>query len=280
MIDFTKGGYRGDDVEEMFKGFTTIYLPHYWYFREVLRASDRRSAHWHKKAGGSVTEEEVKDLFAISMILYHVYTCVGEAISFAQALDYELARYNLDATRHFEVKKNWKAAYSSLYTSLNAVSNLLLIIAGEKPVLKPHTSGVAKNYTPQDAINTFRQSIPAFSTTISNCRDRLEIRNHLDHYWTIWTGINQGIFVLDKDFSKGYVVTSPPASDQNGIDARSKLIEDIINTSKDFDTLFLELSRPGGSFDKYLNTKGIVIDYSDYGAPHYGTRPRMEDQPV
>jgi hypothetical protein len=275
MIDFSKGGYQGDDVEQMFKGFTTIHLSHYWYFREVLRASDSQSEHWQKITGGPLTEEETKNLVAISMIMYHVYTCLGEAISFAQALDYELAQYNLNATRHFEVKKNWKAAYSSLYTSLNAMSNLLMIVAGENPVLKSKPGKIPKNYTPQDPIDFFRQSTPTLSATISSCRDRLEIRSHLDHYWTIWTGIGQGVFRLDKDFSKGYVVTSPPADGQYGIDARSKLNEDIVNTAKDLDTLFLELSRPGGSLDKYLNTKDTVIDYSDYGAPHHGERPLL-----
>lgn len=275
MIDFSKGGYRGDDVEQMFKGFTAIHMPHYWYFREILRASDRRKEHWQKITGGPVNEEEAKDLVAISMIMYHVYTCLGEAISFTQTLEYELNKFTLNSTRHFEVKKNWKAAYSSLYTSVTSISNLLLIVEGQKLLYEYYPDGTPKNYSPGNAVTFFKSRSKLFSDIIKNCQDRLEIRNHLDHYWTIWTGIGQGVFKFDKDFSKGYVVTSPPAGGQSGIDARIKLNEDIVNTAKDLDTLFLELWRPGGSLDKYLNTKGIVIDYSDYGAPHNGGRPLL-----
>lgn len=276
MIDFSKGGYQGDTVEEMFKGFTEIHMPYYWYFREVLRASDRRKEHWQKITGGLLTEEETNDLVAISMIMYHVYTCLGEAISFTQTLEYELNKFTFNPTRHFEVKKNWKAAYSSLYTSVTSISNLVLIVEGQKLLYEYYPDGTPKNYSPGNAVTFFKSRNKLFSDIIKNCQDRLEIRNHLDHYWTIWTGIGQGVFKFDKDFSKGYVVTRPPTGGQSGIDARSKLNEDIVNTAKDLDTLFLELSRPGGSLDKYLNTKGIVIHYSDYGVPHNGQRPRLE----
>lgn len=277
MIDFSKGGYQGDTVEEMFKGFTEIHMPHYWYFREVLRASHLPSVHWKNVTGTTLTpeDEKARDLVAISMMMYHVYTCLAEAISFYQALEHELGKLNSNGIRGFEVKKNWKASYSSLYTSVNSMSNLLIVVADDKPVRRPNKKNVVQNYTPKDAIDAFRQSIPLFTNIISDCRKRLDIRNHLDHYWTIWTGIGQGIFLLDKDFSKGYLVTSPPEADQYEIDARSKLNEDIVNTAKDLDTLFLELSRPGGILDKYLDTKGIVIDYSDYGAPHNGERPLL-----
>jgi hypothetical protein len=242
----------------------------------VLRASDRRKEHWQKITGGPVTEEEAKDLIAISMIMYHIYTCLGEAISFTQTLEYELNKFSFNPTRQFEVKKNWKAAYSSIYTSLNAMCNLSMVIAGNQSVFKRENGVDVWNYTPKDVIKDLnKKSFYLFSSTIQNCLNRLEIRNHLDHYWTIWTEIRQGAFKFDKDFSKGYVVTSPPTEGKSGIDGRIRLNEDIINTAKDFDTLFLELSRLGGSLDKYLNTKGIIIDYSDYGAPHDGQRPRL-----
>lgn len=277
MIDFSKGGYQGNFIEETFKGFTAKYMPHYWYFREVLRASHLPSVHWKKVTGAALATEddEAKDLVAISMIMYHVYTCLAEAISFYQALEYEIGKFNSNGTREFEAKKNWKAAYSSLYTCVNSMSNLLFIVEGQKPLYEYYPDGTPKNYTPGGAVSFFKSKKQVFSDNIKNCRDRLEIRNHLDHYWTIWTSIGQGIFLFDKDFSKGYVVTSPPSGGQSGIDARSKLNEDIVNTAKDLDTLFLELSRPGGSLDDYLNAKGIVIDYSDYGAPHYGKRPQL-----
>ena len=278
MIDFSKGGYQGNFIEETFKGFTAKYMPHYWYFREVLRASHLPSVHWKRVTGAALPheDEEAKDLVAISMIMYHVYTCLAEAISFYQALEYEIGKFNSNGTREFEAKKNWKAAYSSLYTSLNAMCNLSMVVACNQSVFKRTNGTDVWNYGPKDVIKELdKQSLVHLSNTIQNCLDRLEIRNHLDHYWTIWTSIGQGIFLFDKDFSKGYVVTSPPVGGQPGVDARSKLNEDIVNTAKDLDTLFLELSRPGGSLDKYLNTKGIVIDYSDYGAPHNGERPLL-----
>jgi hypothetical protein len=277
MIDFSKGGYQGNFIEETFKGFTANYMPHYWYFREVLRSSHLPSVHWKKVTGESLApeDEEAKDLVAISMIMYHVYTCLAEAISFYQALEYEIGKFNSNGTREFEVKRNWKAAYSSLYTSVTSISNLLLIVEGKKLLYEYYPDGTPKNYSPGNAITFFKSRNKLFSDIIKNCQDRLEIRNHLDHYWTIWTSIGQGVFLFDKDFSKGYVVTSPPADGQYGIDARSKLNEDIVNTAKDLDTLFLELSRPGGSLDMYLNTKDTVIDYSDYGAPHHGERPLL-----
>ena len=64
MIDFSKGGYKGDPVEEMFKGFTAQHLPYWWHFREVLRASHLPSIHWQKQTGGQLSQEEAKDLVA------------------------------------------------------------------------------------------------------------------------------------------------------------------------------------------------------------------------
>ncbi len=272
MIDFSKGGYKGDEIEEMFEEFTKQHMPHYWYFREVLRANVQQSDWWKKKSGVPLTEEESKELIIISFLMYHIYTCLGESINFDQMIEDALLKSINNGTRIFEVKKNWKAAYSSLYTSLNAMANLSLILAGNKPIFDP-SKNRPWNYTPNQAIEIFNKlSLNIFSNPIKYCLNRLEIRNHLDHFWTIWIKIDWGEFKFDRDFTKGHAPISQP---QSWIDAKSKLSEDIINTAKDLDSLFFELSRPNGSLDNYLDNKSIFIDYSDYGVPHNGQRPQL-----
>lgn len=274
MIDFSKGGYKGDPVEEMFKGFTAQYMPYWWHFREVLRASHLSSIHWQKQAGGQLSNEEAKDLVAISLIMYQVYTCLAESISFTEQLEHELNRSTLHSTRHFEVKKNWKAAYSSLYSSLNAVCNLLLIVAGNLPIVQQKkNSNEVMNYSPGYAFTFFKDRNPSLSALVKTCQDRLEIRNHLDHYWLIWLKIERGSFLLDDNFKKGYVVTEQTPNSQNWIDARRRLHQDILGTAKDFNTFFQELANSGGYLDQYLTSKDLKIDYSDYGMPHNGRRP-------
>ena len=45
-IDFSKGGYKGDPIEEAFKEFTSDKMEFWWHFRELLRPSHAPSPNW------------------------------------------------------------------------------------------------------------------------------------------------------------------------------------------------------------------------------------------
>ena len=127
----------------------------------MLRASHLPSIHWKKVTGAALApeDEEAKDLVAISMIMYHVYTCLSEAISFYQALEYEIGKFNSNGTREFEAKKNWKAAYSSLYTSLNAMCNLSMIVASNQPIFRRRSGTDVWNYGPKEVIKELNKFV-------------------------------------------------------------------------------------------------------------------------
>jgi hypothetical protein len=263
MIDITKSGYNGDAIEEMFKWFTAHNMPFWWHFREVLRASDRENSHWiNIETNIQLKNDELKELIGISLLMYQNYTCLAEAISFFEQVNFELNKSNSMASRTFEVKKYWKASYSSLYSSFIALCNLLVVVADKKPVL---TNGHNYNVNCAKKISSFNEHI----TNISNC---LEIRHHLDHFWLIWVKINKGVFEYDGEFKKGFLRLNHDNKDSR--DGLMKLHSDIHEISNIFNSIYEELSVENGYLDQYLNYKGWRIDYSDYGEPHYGKRPR------
>lgn len=228
MVDFSKGGYQGDTIEEMFKGFTSKHFPYWWHFREVLRASVRAQIYWQDVDGNPLGEEEVKELVALSLMNYHVYTCLGEALSFYEDMLYELKKHNSPSSRIFEVRKNWKASYSSIYSSFNALCNLVVVAVGKAPVLKVNKRGEFMNYMPKSAIDLVRKNGKEdISDLLDECKKRLDIRNHLDYYWIIWHGISQGSFLLDKNFQKGYLVTNPKSEVEAIISAPERLYKDL-----------------------------------------------------
>jgi hypothetical protein len=269
MIDFSKGGYQGDGIEELFKEFTAREMPYWWHFREVLRASHLPNPHWVRKdTGEPLYAEDASDLVSISLMMYHVYTCLAEAISFFEQLNFELNRTSPHLTRFFEVKKNWKAAYSSLYSSYIAYCNLLVVVVGKKPLQKN-----GRNYHAGDTKDLFEKR-EDLQNILDSCKPHLVIRHHLDHFWLIWMSVWKGKFSIDGDFSKGYVRTSlPPPDFKNWIDGQARLKEDILEIANNFNLLFLELSKGGGYLDQYLASNDWQIDYSDYGPPHYRQRP-------
>ena len=151
-VDFTKGGYRADVVEETFRDFTVSYMPFWWHFREVLRASDRAASHWQQANGAVLPDNDQRELVALSLLNYAVYTGMAEALAFLEQMGFELARTTLPPWRLFEVRRFWKAMYSSLYTSFNALCNIVYVVVGQRPTVKQTAIGVW-NYTPKDAVN-------------------------------------------------------------------------------------------------------------------------------
>lgn len=306
-IDFTKGGYRGDPVEEAFKPFTAKHLPFWWHFREVLRASDRASGHWKASDGSALSDAEQRELVAVSLLNYAVYTALAEAISFVQEMEDELGLpppveptsgsgfFRVDGTlstgtsstyqqglpvegaeppgrQLFEVRKAWRAAYSSLYTSFNALCNIICVVVGDKPVLKSEQP--VWNYTPKNAINLVSgRGLPSLLDPLKQCRNRMEIRDHLDHYWVIWGTIVGGKLLFDKDFSKGRVPIHPRTEVSADIDAVQRAFDDIEDTAQDFNLVYRQLAVRDGFLDQHLRSKGWQIDYSNYGPPHGGQRP-------
>lgn len=311
-VQFNKGGYEGDDVEERleFKSFTTKYMPFWWQLREVLRASDRASRYWKKSDGTGLSDSEQADLIALSLLNYAVYTGMAEALTFLDQMGNELGRtapwgptsgsvilssslYSRAATgtcssyerqdasgqhsespvmRLFMVRRAWKAMYSSLYTSFNALCNIVYIVVGHKPVFK--RKGPVWNYSPKDAINLVEgRGLRKLADPLGRCKDHLEIRQHLDHYWLIWHNIVQGRFLLDKNFTKGYIPVHPETEVSLTIDARKQAKDDMEGLAKGFDLIYQELAVENGFLDQYLQDRGWSIDYSDYGPPHNGQRP-------
>ena len=94
-IDFTKGGYQGDAIEETFKPFSTHYMPFWWHFREVLRASDRVSFHWKKPDSTVLSDDEQRELVALSSLNRAVYRGMADALAFLEQMEHEF--------RHIEV---------------------------------------------------------------------------------------------------------------------------------------------------------------------------------
>lgn len=272
-IDFTRGGYRGDVVEETFKGFSAQHMPSWWHFREVLRASHAASPWWKKTDGTAISDNEQRELVALSLLHYAVYTGMAEAVAFLEQMGSELSRTTVPGWRLFEVRRVWKAMYSSLYTNFNALSNIVYVVVGQKPVLRKK-AGKVWNYSPKDALNLVEgRELKDLLKPLRRCDDRLEIRHHLDHYWLIWHSIVRGKFLLDKNFKKGYVPIHPEAEVSAEIDAHQLAIEHVLGCATDSDQIYGELATKGGYLDQYVSAKGWKIDYSDYGPPHNGQRP-------
>ncbi len=272
-IDFSKGGYQGDIIEETFKPITAPNMPFWWHFREVLRASQAAQAYWKQISGPPLPVEGQRELVALSLMNYAVYTGIAEAIAFFEQMSFELAATKSEQWRVFEVRRLWKAFYSSLYTSLNALCNLVCILVGQKSPWGNDPNRVW-NYTPKEAYNLVSgRGIKVLAEPINRCRDRLEIRDHLDHYWTIWLGVNKGVFMMDENFQKGYVSLHPNTEVRLNVDARKLAETHYSECLSDYNLVYYEMAVQGGFLDKYLLAKGWEIDYTDLGSPHSGKRP-------
>lgn len=275
QIDFGKGGYGGDSTEEIFKTFSATHIPFWWHFREVLRASHKAEPHWQNSSGLPLREDEYEELIAVSLLNYHVYTCLMEALSFYEQLVHEVQRYNTPRGRVFEVRKNWKAAYSSLYSSFNALCNLIMIVVGKQPVYKQIKPGFVMNYGPTETIKFLKNAgFLSLYTVTSSCQGILEVRSHLDHFWIIWQHISQGDFRIDENFKKGYIVTNPSSDVVTSTDAVKKLREEILSFANAYNEIYMELAEENGFLDQYFDAKGWKVDYSDFGEPHNGKRPK------
>lgn len=273
-IDFSKGGYGGDSTEEMFKSFAASHIPYWWHFREVLRASPKAKPHWQDASGNPLSKNEYEELVAVSLYNYQVYTCLMEALTFYEQVVHEVNRHNTSGSRVFEVRKNWKAAYSSLYSSFNALCNLILVVIAIRPVYKKNTPDLVMNYGPKDAIAFLKANHPQLHIHAKSCQVILDIRSHLDHFWVIWQHISHRRFMIDENFTKGYLVTDPATEVNSRTDAIQKLRDDLLGMADAFNEVYEELSIQGGFLDQYLAAKGWKVDYSDFGAPHNRERPK------
>lgn len=272
-IDFSKGGYQGDVIEEAFKDFTTIQIPYWWHFREVLRSSDRDSPYWQRNDGQPLAQEDKKALIVLSQLNYSVYVEIASALSFLEQTKQALILSLPSQQRIFEVRKLWKATYSCLYASFNALSNIIYILIKPAPPFKIR-GGKLWNYTPLEALGLVNgRGLNSLHKVLGQCNDRLEIRNQLDHYWTIWQYISQGQFLIDENFKKGYVPLDPFAEVSIKTDAITLTNEHITENVADYNLIYQELSVSGGYLDHYLSTNGWKIEYTDYGPPHNGQRP-------
>lgn len=271
-IDFSKG-YKGDAIEETFKDFTTKNIPFWWQFREVLRASDRRADHWKKEDGSDLGDDEQRELVALSMLNYHFYVGVAEAIaSFNQMLESLNSENMLPNIRLLDVRRLWKSTYSSLYTSYNALCNIVCIVIGHKSPFGRNPQFIW-NYTPKNAIDlTSGRGLKGIKDSLLSCKNVLEIREHLDHYWVIWSHIDKGVFLIDENFSKGYVPLDLDQDIDIRIDATNKADTDIVEICKDSNLIYEQLSISGGFLDQYLAHRHWVVVYEGWET-HDGKRP-------
>jgi hypothetical protein len=267
-IDLTQGGYEGDSIEEGFKWFTSQHMEYWWQFREVLRAEqDKNKAHWKRNDGTPISDDEHRTLIAVSFLNYAVYTGAVEAFSFFTELRAGIAERN-----GFIIRRDWKALYSSLYSGFNALCNLLcVVVLNDSPFGKDPNR--PWNKTPKQARELLKTSEPGIAQLIQQCQARLEIRDHLDHFWTIWTGMSDGKFLYDRNFRKGYIVIDPAKEVTDDIDAVQRAIDDIVGCVQHFNVAYKAMAVTGGFLDRYLSKNGWCIDYSDFGYPHNGKRP-------
>jgi hypothetical protein len=268
-IDLTRGGYGGDGIEEAFKPFTANHLEYWWHFREVLRsAQDKFTPHWWKRLDGQpLNDEEYRELIALSLANYAVYTSLAEALWFHGEFREYASRRDLFATR-----RSWKALYSSLYSSFVALCNLTYIVVLRETPFRRNRHGELWNYGPQETFNKVQGN--ALKSPIKRCMDRIEIRNHLDHYWTIWHGFANNTFMIDRNFKKGYIALDPKNDTHIDLDAVQQAEEHIVQSAQDFNLVYKELAVTGGYLDQYLAKRNWYIDYSDFLPPHNGKRPK------
>ncbi|MBZ0298690.1 MAG: hypothetical protein K8J31_03070 [Anaerolineae bacterium] len=276
-IDLTRGGYGGDVIEEDFKWFTSQHMEYWWHFREVLYAADRKStARWKMIDGSLMSDDDHRTLIAVSLLNYAVYTGMAEAMSFFDDLRLNVSQGNLLYTR-----RAWKGLYSSLYGSFNAFCNLFFVVVfNESPFGADPVN--PWNQTPTTVLKrVVKDQKTTVADVIKACQSRLIIRDHLDHWWAIWTGFIQDKqtgrigFRLDHNFKKGYILLEAEQEvDWNkAIDAVQRAIDDITGCADDFNRIYKEMAVTGGYLDTYLIDNGWEIDYSDYGSPHNRQRP-------
>lgn len=274
-IDLTRGGYGGDVVEETFKPFTATNMEYWWHFREVLLAStDKDTAYWRRVDGQPMSDDEHRELIALSLTNYAVYTNFADGLAFFEELSFELSRFTAEASRLANVRRAWKAMYSSLYSSLNALSNIVCVVVAHKPRFEIKPSGEVWNYTPRRAHNLMQsRGFNTIAVPLKRCIDRMVIRDQLDHYGLIWHSITRGNFFIDSNFTKGSIPVSPANEVKIDLNAYEIAHEDLLGCARDFNLVYKELSVTDGYLDKYLQKNGWEIDYSSFGEPHNQKRP-------
>lgn len=278
-LDLNKGGYGGDDIEEEFKWFTSQHMEYWWHFREVLRpVLDKKEAYWKRIDGKPMSDADHKKLIAVGFLNYAVYTGIAEAFSFFHDLRSNVAQRSIFGTR-----RAWKSTYSSLYSSFNAFCNLVhVIICNKSPFGRddnnpwnPPTSTILKELQKVNA--------NAAINVIEDCLNQLEIRNQLDHWWTIWIGFvedphtHQVKLRLDRNFQKkGYILIEPDKelNLEHGFDLVQRTIDELTSCAQGFNRIYKEIAITGGHFDTYLGKNGWLIEYQDYGPPHNQQRPQ------
>lgn len=267
-IDLTRGGYGGEVVEELYKPITSDHLEYWWQFREVLRASHLPHSRWKRIDGNPLTDPEKEELVALSLTNYAVMAGITEALSFKDQISTALtAEYADQDLRKFDIRKNWKALYSSLYSAVVATSNIIRIVCKQEAAVTPRNwnLGQAKNYA-----NAHEAQ---FVQPLSDCEQRLEIRSHLDHYWTIWTKVKKGSFLFDSNFSKGYVPIDRTSMNYQ-VDGLQRANDDILACIDNINAIYKPIATVGGYLDDYLQQRQLAVDYTDFGFPHNGQRPR------
>jgi hypothetical protein len=280
-IDLTRGGYGGDSIEEEFKWFTGNTMEYWWHFREVLWAADRKStAHWRMIDGSVMCDDDHRKLIAVSLLNYAVYTGIAEALSFFFDLKSSIAQGNL-----FHTRRAWKSMYSSLYSSFNAFSNLAyIVICNKSPFGKDPTN--PRNPSLQTIKDELGKVNASYAIqAIENTQARMEIRNQLDHWWTIWTGFIQEDatqpikFKLDHNFRKGYILleADQEVDWKRAYDALQRGIDEITGCAVDFNHIYKEMARTGGALDKYLTDNGWELDYSPFGEQVRDERTRTRN---
>jgi len=255
--------FTGGLDEEIFKKFTANNLLHWWHFRALLRANLKSQDYWQDSERNRLPDSEQAELIALSLMNYHVHSGIFEASIFQNELELELAKLmNLDTLKMINLRRFWKAAYSSLYTSYNAVCNIIyVLVTGESVFGKNKNRENPWNYTPSKTKNLLeRYDHNVLYKLVFDSEQYIEIRNHLDHFWTIWTGFKGERFVMDDNFRKGRIIVDPDKELSATIDVTYKLQQDIFGLVKNLDAIYEFITQPMDTnlLENYLLKKEVI----------------------
>ncbi|VTR91558.1 unnamed protein product [Gemmata massiliana] len=275
-VDLTRGGYKGDTTEEAFKSDTSKALSYWWHFREVLRASHTRNPNWVRLDGTPLDDEGQQKLVALSLLNYAAYTGFAGAIA---ARDGLVSMLNGPRESHlrlpFELRRRWKEAYGSLYSSFAALLNLVCILSEPSQPLIKGDKVTTYNFDDRvkNSLTTKGGGLARARIALEQVHACLEIRTQLDHYWLIWTELRpEGLFMDGSFGKKGHIPLDGPSSCNVNVVAR--LSQDINATAGNFDSVYRELAVTDGYLDQLFTKNNWQVRYDDYGLPHNGARPR------
>ena len=101
-------------------------------------------------------DADQRELVGLGLEHYHLYTASGEALTYHEELKNVISRNEFSAKKTFDVRRMWKAVYSSLYTSFTAMSIVVNYVAFQRSFFKKTTPHVM-NWMPGNILDEARK---------------------------------------------------------------------------------------------------------------------------